>query len=168
MSSSLQNFPPFYTRQINDQVRQHQITAWHTLILNAMSTSQKYLLTVSGALQQEPFINKHLARQLDRSFLVEILNHIVQRGDGLWVKEGESCLVYWRRPREIGQELLKTFEPGYLCTVWEVLRAPEWKGKAFWGIEPEMMQQVLQVMQAEGQVKVIQAPSALECGIKFI
>ena len=99
---------------------------------------------------------------------MQILSSLVQKGDGMWVKQEESCLVYWKRPSEIGAVMLQTFPSGSICTLWEVLHAPEWKGKLFWGIEQEMMLQVLRTLQAEGKVKLIGAASALEYGIKFI
>lgn len=169
MDQNLLNFPPFYTKQLNNQVLQRQIAAWHSLILQKMSQDQRYLLDISSSLEQSPFKNQSISRSLSRKFLVEILDRLVEdESQGKWLKNGESCLVYWRKPREIAESMISTFGTGSICTVWEILHAHEWEEKPFWGIEQEMLLEVLRLMQAEGKIKIIGANSPLEYGIKFL
>ena len=52
-------------------------------------------------------------------------------------------MFFWRRPREIADSMISTCGFGTICTVWEVLHVHEWEVKSFWGIEQEMLLEVL-------------------------
>ncbi|KAL8283766.1 hypothetical protein RQP46_005561 [Phenoliferia psychrophenolica] len=104
----LYSFPPFFTRQPNEQTWSHQAAQWSALILAHARHHRTFRLDLSDeTCQLELFKNKTLDRYLYLPTLRAVVEQMVAAGTAEYDPPKLSSkavptgfLIYWRRPEE--------------------------------------------------------------------
>ncbi|ODV61843.1 ESCRT-II subunit protein VPS25 [Ascoidea rubescens DSM 1968] len=136
---SIYNFPPFFTRQPNNQVLNSQLANWSNLIINYCEFHRIWVInnagnikSSSGSFDDELFHNHKINRKLNNEMFVEIFNYMLQNNlieifnndilnnfnianTNMNVNKSKNSskvnyIVYWKKPEEWAQLILDWVE----------------------------------------------------------
>lgn len=165
------NFEPFFTIQPNIETRRQQLKAWRQLMIEYYSSINQYVLDVNRATDEPIFNNHKINRQLSSDGLQLILEHMLSEGVIEWVdKKREKCYIYWKRPEEWAQLILKWVNDKSLhntvCTFYEIVGSDDTIGYPFHGLNDQILIKALKCLESEGKAVLIDADDI--SGVKFL
>lgn len=167
-------FPPFFTRQPNQETFKSQLQQWSAIILVYYKFYRKYRMSLTPeTLSSDLFTNKSINRSLKLETLREIVEHMVLEGHAEYTsKKKDEALIYWRRPDEWSQLLSRhienTGQNNSVLTIYELTEADEAKDSEFWQMDKSMLRKVVDVLAKKGKAAIMKGPDGEEQGIKFL
>ncbi|PSK38252.1 hypothetical protein C7M61_002811 [Candidozyma pseudohaemuli] len=171
----LHSFPPFFTKQSNATVLEHQLEAWTSLVLSYCEYHKIYSLLGTGAVLSSQnkdtefpplFENKEVERACLESFKKDILNHIIHKATRASYidpkKLDAGVLIHWRTLPEWAKLLRdyvdSTGQLGTILTVYELTQLEDsTTSEDFKNIDYNLFVRVLQVLMKQGKAQIIMA-----------
>lgn len=162
-------FPPFFTRQPNQDTWMKQQELWIELILAYCKTRRQSFLIVNS--QAEPFINPKISRSLSKTMIIELLDILVKDGRAEWTgKEKEKCIVYWNSPEEwaslIYAWVSNTGQIGGVVTLYEIINSEDTADQEFHQCDEAIIRKALDVLVRQGKAALFTS-SDNSIGVKF-
>ncbi|KAK9462450.1 ESCRT-II complex subunit-domain-containing protein [Lipomyces oligophaga] len=175
---AIYSFPPFFTRQPNNQTWLSQLSQWTSLILAYCRFHRIWRLDLNTAMDWDLFNNKVINRSLKLDTAREILDSMVKKGDAEWVAgtgskaEGKtSAIIFWRRPEEWANILAdwidSTGQRNAILTLYEIADGDLALKQDFRGIDPTILRKSLDVLVRRGQAQIMRSADGEEAGVKF-
>ena len=165
------NFEPFFTIQPNIETRRQQLKAWRQLIVDYYSAINQHVLDVNQAINDPIFKNDKIQRQLSSDSVRVILSELQSNGVIEWTdKKQDKCYVYWKRPEEWAQSILKWVEDksmhNTVCTFYEIVGSDDTIGYPFHGLDEQVLIKALKCL--ENQTKAVLIDFDNNSGVKFL
>lgn len=168
------NFPPFYTKQRNQQTERQRKEDWLKWVIQwAREKRQTELLVEKETKEGDLFINRSINRQLSTEDAIDILDYMVEKGNGEWAPPGKvRFLVFYKSLAEWARLLYdfvdRTGQTGNVFTVWELLEGDETEAEEFHGLDKDVFMKVLRHMEKEGRAKTFTATDPSKIGVKIV
>ncbi|XP_054153329.1 vacuolar protein-sorting-associated protein 25-like [Oppia nitens] len=165
------NFEPFFTIQPNIETRRQQLKAWRQLICDYYEVINEHVLDVNKAINDPIFKNNKISRQLSLDSLRVILDDMQSNGLIEWIdKKQDNCYVYWKRPQDWAQLVLKWVDEKALnntvCTFYEIVSSDETKNYPFHGLNEQILIKALQCLEKQGKAVLMSFDN--NSGVKFL
>lgn len=157
-------FPPFFTKQLNEAVWQAQLGYWSKLILDYCCHENIWKIGVN----HELFTNPRIQRTLKPDVIRLILQHMVNHKDADWNVKKESIYVYWRKPAELADALRKwvvdtTGQAGSVLTLYEISQD---ESGPLYLVDDKVMSQALDILVQKGRATLMKGPNGQVMGVK--
>ncbi|KAF3988691.1 hypothetical protein FT663_03923 [Candidozyma haemuli var. vulneris] len=171
----LHSFPPFFTKQSNATILEHQLEAWSSLILSYCEYYKIYSLSGTGAVLSAQkkdvefpplFENKSVERACSDSFKREIFSHLIHKNDRASYidpkKSDAGVLVHWRTLPEWAKLLRdyvdSTGQLGTILTVYELTQSEDsTTSEDFRNIDYNLFVRILQLLMKQGKAQILMA-----------
>lgn len=171
----LHSFPPFFTKQSNATILEHQLEAWSSLILSYCEYYRIYTLLATGTVLSSQnkntefppiFENKKIERACLDSFKNDIFNYIIHKAArASYVdpkKLDAGVLIHWRTLPEWAKLLRDyvdgTGQLGTILTVYELTQLEDsTTSEDFKNIDYNLFVRILQVLMKQGKAQIIMA-----------
>ncbi|KAI8841374.1 ESCRT-II complex subunit-domain-containing protein [Chytridium lagenaria] len=159
----IQNFPPFYSRQPNQETWRKQKQLWCEVILTHCSTTKTCVLTVKSSneiAQPDVFGNDKINRRLPQDAREEIVNDLVNEGYAEWENKQTKarCFVWWRHPDDwaslVYEWALSTGQRNSVCTMYEIVHGDTTEGEDFHGLDEDFMMKVLKNLEKQKKAQL--------------
>jgi ESCRT-II complex subunit VPS25 len=169
------NFPPFFTKQPNEQTWEAQRTQWTQLILSYCNHYKVWIINDRGVplskgliTDDDPdestdldepdlFHNKQIDRKLDIETIQLILSQMAQNGD--LTRLSGQYYVNWKRPEDWGALILEwcesTGQTGSVLTLYEISNGDMSMNQEFYGIHPKVLEMALTVLVQRGRAQLM-------------
>lgn len=178
---SIYNFPPMFTKQVNEQTWKSQLQYWTEIILGFCRFYNVMELGINGPTPSKPqelFSNQRINRALKPDTVKEIFKHMVESKTAEWLddrkKSGDSSiLVYLKTPDEWAS-LIKSYideaglNNGAVVTVYELIESEESESQEFHGLHPAMVNRAISILSDRGQCLKMKGPDGKIMGLKFV
>jgi ESCRT-II complex subunit VPS25 len=183
------DFPPFFTRQPNDDTRRKQFDAWTDLIITYCKSNKIHQLNLSDAQSTELFTNKKINRKCSIELIVEIIDYLVKQKRAEWIeshsgssprkskhssddnKEKKSCFIFWNTLDEWARIIYdyanKNALTNSVCTFFELIESDDTKNEQFHKIDKHVFRKSLLVLQSQSKAEIFQIEDESEYGVKF-
>ncbi|KAI0100245.1 ESCRT-II complex subunit [Nemania sp. FL0031] len=184
------HYPPFFTRQPNQNTRHSQQSKWASLVLSYCAHHKLYKLSLTSPTTAELFHNRRIDRRLSLADAREVLEFMRRDGraefilrstgggvagwagvggDGGGGEEGDVAWIYWRTPDEwaalIEAWVDETAQKGTVLTLYELSQGEGTIGTEFHGLDLELLQKALQVLVKRNKAQIFGQEDQL--GVKF-
>ncbi|CCG82159.1 Vacuolar protein-sorting-associated protein 25 [Taphrina deformans PYCC 5710] len=170
----IHSFPPFFTRQPNVETFNSQRQQWAAIILEYYRHNKLFQLSLNAeTINSALFTNRSIKRSLKLDTLMEIIEHMVAQNQAEWLtKKKGDVLIYWRRPEDWAQALIKyvedTGQNGSILTMYELTEAEEAERSEFYKMDKVMLRKVVDVLSKRGKAVIMKGSDGEEQGIKFL
>ncbi|ODQ64954.1 ESCRT-II complex, vps25 subunit [Nadsonia fulvescens var. elongata DSM 6958] len=189
---SIYNFPPFFTRQINQQVWNSQLGSWADLITSYCRHHRIWRLDATND-YTGLFENKLLKRKVRPDTIRDILDHLVASGQAMWtdpetikstsakdstaisssryLRQPAGILVLWQSLDDwaaiLSQWLADTGHPkGSVLTLYELLEDEESRVPALIGMDRQLFGAVATKLVAKGSAVAMRDGNGGLVGLK--
>lgn len=157
-------FPPFFTKQVNEAVWQTQLGHWDRLILDY---SRFHHISKLGT-GHELFTNPRIQRSVKPEVARLILQYMVTQGDAEWSVKNQSVLVYTQKPAELAEALRSwvvdtTGQAGSVLTLYELTQN---ETGPMYLIDEKIVSQALDILVHRGQASLMKGPGGQVMGVK--
>ncbi|KAI1132907.1 ESCRT-II complex subunit-domain-containing protein [Nemania abortiva] len=172
------HFPPFFTRQPNQNTRHSQLSKWASLVLSYCAYHRLYKLSLTAPATAELFHNRRIDRRLALADAREVLEFmqrdgraefVAARGGGDDDEGGDVAWIYWRTPDEwaalVEAWVDETAQKGTVLTLYELSQGEATIGTEFHGLDLELLQKALQVLVKRNKAQIFGQEDQL--GVKF-
>ncbi|XP_050694013.1 vacuolar protein-sorting-associated protein 25-like isoform X2 [Eriocheir sinensis] len=127
------SFPPFFTLQVNADVRRTQLDAWCSLVTAWGKNCGVSQIDVTEASNLDVFRNPAISRALPPDAIQVVLDELVRRGNLEWMdKTKRRGYLLWRSPGEWGQQIYSWAQASSrvntVCTLYEINHGDETAG----------------------------------------
>eukprot|EP00882_Tetradesmus_deserticola_P025882 GHRQ01028464.1.p2 GENE.GHRQ01028464.1~~GHRQ01028464.1.p2 ORF type:complete len:180 (+),score=86.72 GHRQ01028464.1:834-1373(+) len=165
-------YPPYFTRQPVKETADRQSSLWGSLILAYCKHHKLYVLSPSEDIPL--WHNTDVNRWLSSEAAVAFLDDLVAAGSAVWL-DGASkgrCLVLWRRLPDVAASIA-SWAASYgmsdsVLLLDELASGPEVAGTELEGLHREVLLRALQLLEAQGKVKLFKGATPEEEGVKFL
>lgn len=169
------NFPPFFTKQINDQTWNSQLEYWTSLILDYCKFYRLWIIHSDDEL----FKNSSINRQLNIQCVQLIFDYMVKQGQAEYNQEenttsttsGTSIVVYWKSVNDwislFGDWLDSTGQNGAVLTFYELSKGDLVTNQEFYNIHPAILNKVIDGLVSKNRV-VLMKDGNKTVGIKVL
>lgn len=167
----LHAFPPFFTRQVNQETLQSQMQQWQGLILAYAKHEALYRLPISQESLQLPlFSNVSIKRSMKLDMLRDVIDRMVKDGTAEYVsKKRDTALLFWRSADEwatlLHDNLDSTGQLGSVMTMYELTEGSV--GSQFQGMDPVFLRRIVDALVKKGKATVMKDSVGDEQGVKF-
>jgi ESCRT-II complex subunit VPS25 len=125
---SIYSFPPFFTKQPNNDTWSKQLEMWQELLLSFVKYHKQFHISTDP--KQLPFNNPEIQRSLSSETIVLILESLVKQNRGAWEgKSKQKCYLYWHTLEEWADLIYKwvfdSGKNGTVCTLYEIIHGEE-------------------------------------------
>ncbi|KAL6682527.1 hypothetical protein ACI3L0_002388 [Candidozyma auris] len=169
----LHSFPPFFTKQSNSTILEHQLEAWSSLILSYCEHYHIYSLSATGSVlsaqgkdEEFPplFENKLVNRSSSDTFRREILSHMIHKNHrAMYIDQKKSdagVLILWRTLPEWAKLLRdyvdSTGQLGTILTVYELTQSEDsTTSEEFRNIDYNLFVNILQLLMKQGKAQIL-------------
>ncbi|KAI1826740.1 vacuolar protein-sorting-associated protein [Xylaria intraflava] len=169
-------YPPFYTRQTNQNTLRSQHEKWAALILSYCAHHRLYKLSATSPAGEALFHNRQLNRRLSGADTRDVLDFMRRDGRVEFIRrgagddgDGDVVWVYWKTPDEwaalVEAWVDDTALKGTVFTLYELSRGEDTLGTEFHGLDLELLQKALQVLVKRGKAQIFGQEDQL--GVKF-
>ncbi|KAI1174340.1 ESCRT-II complex subunit-domain-containing protein [Nemania sp. FL0916] len=167
------NFPPYFTRQLNQMTRHHQYTSWSSLLLSYCSYHRLFKLSVNDSV----FHNTRIGRKLSPADAHDVLLYMQRQGRAEFGADtgenggegGETAWIYWRTPDEWAQRLEtwieETGQKGTVLTLYELTQGEGMLGTDFYGLDADVLNKALRILVQRNKAQIFGQDDQL--GVKF-
>ena len=167
------NYPPFWTKQKNPEVLRQQIQLWSSWICYVCKTINKTQFVIDDILDQMIFNNKKIHRNLEKSFLIEILDDMVKQRRAEYVStEKNQVRIYWRTLDEWGDILLDFASRAGKgpWTYYDLAKDDDNINEKFHGIDIYLLDAIIKRLEEQHKVQILNKDKReLEYwGVKFL
>ncbi|KAE9982905.1 hypothetical protein EG328_010452 [Venturia inaequalis] len=179
------SFPPFFTLQPNPLTLSSQLASWSSLILSYCRHNRIFQLSPVETFNTELFHNETINRKLSIPDILTVLTYMsTKEGNSRveWVGKppgkggavgsdggGGRCWIFWRRPEEWADLILRWVEEmgqrGVVLTMWELGEGDGTRGWDFHGMDEVLLQRSVGVLVKRGKAQVFGEMGAE--GVKF-
>lgn len=182
------SYPPYFTKQPVKETADKQSSLWGSLIL-AYCKHQKVFI-VSPSEDIPLWHNQDINRRLPAEAAVSFLDELVAAGHAVWLDPKQSrsshssssnlaggagktrCLILWRRLPEVAADIANwAANAGVSDSVMlvdELSSGPEVRGTELEGLHREVLVRALQLLEAQGKVRLFKGNTPEEEGVKFL
>jgi len=147
-------FPPFFTRQPNEDTWQAQLEQWHRVIHAFCAHDRVWEVSPTSKMWRNPRIQ----REVKTSIAEIILDAMVKRGLAERVK-GSLVYVYAQKPEELAAKLKKwaqsTGHSGTVLTFYELTEGEHPGLAEFADLDGHLLKRVVEVMSRRGDAAAI-------------
>ena len=167
------SFPPFFSIQPNLDTRGKQIDAWKNLVLSYYKHFKLYRLDLAEAQSSPLFNNRAIKRKLPVDGIQMILDSLSKTGHVEWenAKDKTRCYLMWRTPDEwadlVFQWVSNSGMTDTVCTLFELHSGEDTMNEEFHGIDINVLQKALRVLERRGKAQIFVAENPQEEGVKF-
>ncbi|KAJ2161228.1 Vacuolar protein-sorting-associated protein 25 [Coemansia sp. RSA 552] len=170
----IHNFPPFFTRQPNEDTWKEQRRLWCDLVLAYCRHYRLFRLSLAEAVAEPPFTNRRIHRSLRVDTLREIVDELVKQGNAAWTGQKgaqDTCMVFWRKPETWAGMIHQWASDRGLCntvlTVFELTNGDDTADQEFHGLDPATLRRALEELQSQGKAQLFVGSSDDDAGVKF-
>lgn len=183
------NFPPFFTKQPNEQTWTAQRQQWTELVLAYCRFYRVWIINERGvalsqgnidtdepekkeAEESELFHNKQIDRKLDLDTIQILFKEMMSQGDVSLVNKKDSSrfFVHWNRPEDWAAMVLEwvesTGQSGSVLTLYEIANGELSLRQEFHGIHPQVLELALAVLVKRGRAQLIKDEDGRVAGVK--
>lgn len=168
-------FPPFFSKQINERTWNAQLGYWDTLILGYCAHYRVWTLDVNEdvAVNGQPlFSNPRINRSLKKQTVQSILEYMVGQGHAEWLQDKTTVLVYFKRPDEwatlIANYIDSTGQGGTVVTLYELSEGDLVQSQEFCNINPIMLRRAIDILVSRKRAVLMKGPDGKEIeGVKM-
>lgn len=158
-------FPPFYTLQPNTTTLHSQQRQWSSLILSYCRHHRISKLSLPEAIETDLFYNKRVGKRLGIGDAREMVEGMRREGRAEWVVNGRKkeeardvAWIWWRTLDEWAAGLYdwvdETGQKNTVLTLYELTQSEATQSQEFHGMDPELLQKVLNVLVKRGKASV--------------
>lgn len=170
---AIYSFPPFFTRQRNEETESQRKEDWVQWILQWAGAKRQTQLLVEQELKGELFCNEAIGRGLSREDAVDVLDYMASKGNGEWTGPDKAVfLIYYKSLAEwarlVYEFVNRTGQMGSVFTVYELLEGDDTTKEDFYGLDRALFMRVLQLMERDGRAKIFTASDPQKAGVKFM
>lgn len=169
------NFPPFYTKQINEATFQSQLLQWKKIITGYCKHFKIFVIDVdnnitNGDKSQKKFIfeNDAINRKASDELVADILKYLVDEKVGEWIENKSSVYVYWRSLNEWSEVLYDLIdnrgELGKVFTLFELIKDNE----EFSNMSQDLFIKIVTILSGQSKAVVLDDEDGKIVGVKFI
>lgn len=193
MSSSFKfprifEFPPFFSKQINERTWNAQLGYWDQLILDYCSHYKIWSINIKSdiaEMDQPLFSNPRINRSLKKEVLHQIFEYMVDQGHAEWVSNKSSdsrndefkgkttVLIYFKRPEEwanlISRYIDSTGQNGVVVTLFELTEGELVETEEFYKIDPIILRKALDILVSRKKAIIMKRSNGKEIeGVKML
>ena len=171
--SQFQDFPPFYTLQLNAGTRARQLASWAELL---RANHLDFVIEITGPRKPVMFSNPKINRELNSEFILALCGYLVDEGLGEW-QTPNSQFLFYRRPindwaSAVHSWATKTGKIYSIESAFSVIHGDDSKGEIFHGIPNEIAFHALRALEKMNKCELIFRSSdatrdIMTCGVKF-
>lgn len=147
---AIYEFPPFFTKQINEQTWAAQKSNWEKVCLEYCKRLNQWTLDKNSPV----FTNSRIQRTLPAPVVLELFNNMVENGTAAWKTSNEEIYVYTKSPKLLASELVSwaeaTGHSGAVITLYELTNGDLSGLKSFESLDPGILSQVLEIILKQG------------------
>ncbi|KAK8898871.1 Vacuolar protein-sorting-associated protein 25 [Tritrichomonas musculus] len=166
------DYPPFWTKQPNEEMFEKQVELWSSLICSFCKTINKSKIEINTVLDSPLFTNEKIKRRLSRETLMAILEKMEKIGLVRFVSERTSAIIFWISIDDWAKKLLdyanKYGNGPY--TFYELVEGDSAPNRPFKGMDYETCAEVVNYLESQG--KAIHSnkdkPALLQHGVKLL
>lgn len=178
---TIYTYPPFFSLQPNLSTRTSQLRKWSRLIQRYCRHHHIFKLSLTTAIDSDLFKNASLRKRLsanDARDVVEWMNTEQGGRRAEWIgspeakgggKEGGAFWVFWKRPEEWGDVIIKwveeTGQKNTVLTLYELMSGEMSVGQDFHSMDTELFRRSLNVLVKRGKAQVFGSED--QQGVKF-
>lgn len=166
---SIYEFPPFYTKQPNEQTWKSQLSSWDSLILNYCKHYKIWTLDLQP--DQELFWNKKINRKLKTDSLKDVFNYMVKQGHAEW-NDSTTVLIYFKTPtewaNEINQWINDSGQNGTVLTLYELSEGDSTVNQSFHGIHHLILKKALDILAGQNKAVWMKGSDNKIAGVKML
>lgn len=164
------NFPPFFTIQPNAATREKQVEVWCQLAQDYFRSKNQYKVNLHEAATSPLFRNPAINRKLSFDGVEQVFAELEKQGRVEWIdKKKGFCYVYWKRPEDIAESILRwveeTSRSNTVCTFAEITEDEVNAGLDFFGLDKELLLKSLRILETRRKAEVMQFDGSE--GVKF-
>jgi ESCRT-II complex subunit VPS25 len=160
------NFPPFFTRQPNEDSWRKQKEIWIELIKNYCEYNK--ISKIDSEL--DIFKNDKIKRRLNSETIKEIFDELQKRKEGKW--ENSKFLIQWKKIDELASILVEIIDKrllkGQIVTLYELLQGEEYESEFFFQMDSKIFIKVVEFLEKQGKLTIYRNANLDETGIKFL
>jgi ESCRT-II complex subunit VPS25 len=181
-------FPPFFSKQINERTWNAQLEYWDKLILDYCSHYRIWTLDINEEVTkggQALFSNPRIDRTLKKEIIHEVLEYMVDQGHAEWASIGSNdrrqdefkgkstVLIYFKRPEEwanlISKYIDSTGQNGTVVTMYELAEGELVQTEEFFEINPLILRKALDILVSRKKAIVMKRANGKEIdGVKML
>ncbi|KAJ2782235.1 hypothetical protein H4R18_002379 [Coemansia javaensis] len=168
------SFPPFFTRQPNEDTWKEQRRQWCDLVVAFHRHHRRSSLALAEAVAEPPFANRQIRRALRVDTLREIVDELVNQGHAAWSgpkNTRDTCLIFWRKPEVWAGILHRWASERGLCntvlTLYELANGDDAADQDFHGLDHATLRRSLEALQGQGKAQLFVGSSDEDMGVKF-
>ncbi|KAJ2770137.1 hypothetical protein IWQ56_002279 [Coemansia nantahalensis] len=171
----IHSFPPFFTRQPNEDTWKEQRRLWCDLVVAFCRHHRRSALAVAEAVNEPPFSNPRIRRALRVDTLREVVDELVSQGHAAWTgpkgSARDTCLVFWRKPEVWAAMLHQWAADRGLCntvlTLYELANGDDTADQEFHGLDYATLRRSLEALQSQGRAQLFAGSSDEDLGVKI-
>lgn len=168
---AIHDFPPFYTKQVNEQTWKSQLANWDSLILSYCRHYKIWSLDTGSAADQELFANKKINRKLKPDALKDVFNYMIKQGHAEWM-DNTTILVYFKTPQEwandISQWITDSGQNGTVMTLYELAHGDLAVNKEFYGMHDAILKKTLDILVSQNKAVWMKSNDGKIAGVKML
>ncbi|KAK8379210.1 hypothetical protein O3P69_019216 [Scylla paramamosain] len=165
------SFPPFFTLQVNADVRKTQLDAWCALVTSWGKQGGVTQIDVTEASDLAVFKNASIHRALPPDGIQVVLEELVRRGNLEWTdKTKRRGYLLWRSAGEWGTQIYKWAQGSSrintVCTLYELAHGDETADQEFHNLDGDILLKALRTLEASGKAELMDFGD--NQGVKFL
>jgi len=163
-------FPPFFTRQPNEDTWAAQCANWSEFIRDYCRSRRLWRLHVTDALETDLFWNKEINRRLKLKDALAVLKHMKNEGQIEWDGPAETtAIIFWKKPEEWATSIYEwidsTGQRNSVLTLYEISEGDLTTSQDFHKVDLHVLRKALDVLVKRGSAQVFGHGD--EIGVKF-
>lgn len=169
---SIYSFPPFYTKQPNQETFASQKQQWQNFILSYCKHHKLYKIPLTQETLATPlFRNETINRTVKMDLLKEVMDDMTaQKSAEYTTKKKDEVLIFWRTPDEWANlmtgYITETGQTGTVMTNYDVTEEGT-LGEDFKNMDLVMLRRIIEVLTKRGKAAIMKDSNGDEQGVKF-
>ncbi|KAJ1718007.1 Vacuolar protein-sorting-associated protein 25 [Coemansia biformis] len=170
----IHNFPPFFTRQPNEDTWKEQRRLWCDLILAFYRHHRRCTMSLAEAVTEPPFSNRQIHRSLRVDALREIVDDLVKQGKSETARHAARRYgsLATQQPPEVWAGMMHQWASDHgLCnavlTLYELANGDDTVGQEFHDLDLATLRRSLEALQSQGKAQLFVGSSDDDVGVKF-
>lgn len=173
---AIYSFPPLYTRQPNDIIRNKQIDSWINILLQFAKIEKIWELDSNGRFLPDEvnlFENNKINRSVTTTFIKEILNRM--KSDQLIINNNDNTTTFfilWKNLDSWASLILEWFETtnklNQVVTFYEIVSGDESINWEFHTMPILLISKILQILVKRGRATILKDEYNKDIAIKVV
>jgi ESCRT-II complex subunit VPS25 len=166
---SIYEFPPFFTKQVNEQTWKSQLSYWDSLILSYCQHHRQWRVSIHD---KNLFENSKIQRVVKPETAKLIFEYMVSKGHAEWQGTKDCILVYVKTPEQwaadIKQWIDGTGQNGSVVTLYELTEGDYASSQEFAGLDPTILKKAVDVLVQQGSAVIMKGTDGQIMGVKML